>query len=325
MINRFVFITFVFNTFVFNNAILVFSLQAQPAPPAPIAVYVLAPDDAVTIRVSNVEEIGAAPFVIDSRGNINLPRVGRIHAAGLTAEQLEEVIAGRFKEYLQAPDVTVTTTGFRSQPVSVLGAVNVPGVHQVLGRKTLFEVLSQVGGLRADAGNSIKITRRKEWGPIPLPSAVPDASGEFSVAEVNAKSVMEATNPQENIVVKPYDVISVPKADMVYVIGAVKKPGGYMLSERTNVSVLQAMAMSDGLDRFAAPKNAKILRATPGNGSRTEIPVDLQKIMSTKGNDVPLMADDILFIPTSAAKSATLRSIEAAIQIGTGLALYSGR
>src|SRR5208337_3140684 len=121
------------------------------------------------------------------------------------------------------------------QPISVLGQVATPGIHQMRGRKTLFEVISEAGGLKPDAGSTIKITRRKENGPIPLPTAASDSSGEFNVAEVSIRDVMEARNPQENIAGKAYDVITVPKAKLVYVIGSVKHSGGFVLSERANM------------------------------------------------------------------------------------------
>ena len=184
--------------------------------------------------------------------------------AGLSVEQLEAALTARLKEYLQDPVVTVSVSEFRSQPVSVLGAVNNPGVHQIRGRKTLFEVISEAGGLKNEAGNAIKITRRKEFGPIPLAGAAADPSGEFTVAEISVKSVMEARNPQENIQVQPNDVISVPRAELVYVIGAVKRAGGFVLSEREQISVLQALSMAEGLDRVASAPNARILRAAGG-------------------------------------------------------------
>jgi polysaccharide biosynthesis/export protein len=234
---------------------------------------------------------------------------------------LEATLTARLKDYLQEPVVTVSVSEFRSHPVSVLGAVNNPGVHQIRGRKTLFEVISEAGGLKNEAGNAIKITRRKEYGPIPLAGATPDPSGEFSVAEISVKSVMEARNPKENIQVEPNDVISVPRAELVYVIGAVKRAGGFVLSEREQISVLQALSMAEGLDRVAAASNARILRAA-GGVNRTEIPVDVRQILTGKTRDVPMQANDILFIPTSAAKSAGLRGLEAIIQLGTGVAIY---
>ena len=284
--------------------------------------YVLGPDDQVVIRVLDSDEIGASPFRIDMRGYINVPLAGRLHAAGLTVDQLEAALAARLKEYLQTPTVTVSVSEFRSQPVSVLGAVNTPGVHQIRGRKTLFEVISEAGGLKTEAGNSIKITRRKEFGNIPLAGTADDSSGKFTVADVSVKSIMEARNPQENILVQPNDVISVPRAELVYVIGAVKRPGGFVLSEREHISVLQALSMAEGLDRVASPANARILRASDGATSRAEIPVDVNKILTGKISDVQMLANDILFIPNSAAKSAAMRGLEAAIQLGTGVAIY---
>ena len=255
-------------------------------------------------------------------GNISLPMVGRLHATGLTAEELEVQIKNRLKKYLQEPDVTVSITEFKSQPISIFGAVQKPGVHQLQGRKNLFEVLSLAEGLRIDAGYSVKITRRLEWGRIPLPGATDDPTGHYSVASINIKSIMNATNPAENIIIKPEDVISVPKADLVYVIGTVHKSGGFVLGEHETISALQALALAEGLDRAAAPEKAKILRASQTSANRTEIPVDIKKILAGTSEDIALKADDILFIPASAAKNVALRSIEAAIQIGTGVVIY---
>ena len=295
---------------------------AFPQTPALPPSYVLGPDDQVVIHVLDSDEIGASPFRIDMRGYINVPLAGRLQAAGLTVDQLEAALAARLKQYLQTPTVTVSVSEFRSQPVSVLGAVNTPGVHQIRGRKTLFEVISEAGGLKTEAGNSIKITRRKEFGNIPLAGTADDSSGKFTVADVSVKSIMEARNPQENILVQPNDVISVPRAELVYVIGAVKRPGGFVLSEREHISVLQALSMAEGLDRVASPGNARILRASGGATSRAEIPVDVNKILTGKIGDVQLLANDILFVPNSAAKSAAMRGLEAAIQLGTGVAIY---
>ena len=258
-------------------------------------------------------------------GSLRLPLIGKIHAAGLTPAELEAVIKREMKRFVKDPDVIVTPLTFRSQPVMVLGAVTTPGTHQLEGRKTLFEVISSVGGIRPDAGHTILITRQKEWGRIPLPGCTEDATGEFYVAEVSIKSVMEAKNPVENVLIKPRDVITVPKVQVVYVVGAVKKSGGFALGEARSMTVLQALAMADGLDRLAAPKNARIMRVSPGGNARTEIPVDVKKIFDGKGNDVALGAEDILFIPNSGKKAAALRTVEAMIGIGSGIAIYGIR
>jgi polysaccharide export outer membrane protein len=284
--------------------------------------YILGPQDAVLIKVLNEEELGTLPYPIDLRGKINVPRVGRIQAAGATVEQLEGILTERFKEYLQDPVVTVTIAEFRSQRISVLGQVATPGIHQIQGDKTLFEAISEAGGLKPDAGNTVKITRRMDWGAIPLPGAITDASGQYSVGEVSIRSVMEAKNPSDNIQVKPNDVITVPKADLIYVIGSVKKAGGFVLSERADMSVLQALSLAEGLDRTAYAAKSTILRGGADSPSHAEIAVNVKSILEGKAPDVRLLANDILFIPNSAAKSVSMRALEAIIQAGTGAAIY---
>jgi polysaccharide export outer membrane protein len=284
--------------------------------------YVLGPDDQISVHVLNVDEIGPQSIRIDMQGNIHLALVGRMHAGDLTIEQLENAIGNQLKSYLLSPTVSVTIMEYHSQPISILGAVSRPGVHQLQGHKNLFEALSLAEGLRTDAGGEIRITRRKEWGPIPLKDAVNDPSGEYSVATVSVKSIMEATDPQENIEMKPNDVVSVPKAKMVYVVGSVRRPGGFVLSEKETLSVLQAVSLAEGLERTAASKKAVILRSATATAQRREVPIDVSRILSGKSSDMPLQANDILFIPNNMAKSIALRTSEALIQAGTGMAIY---
>jgi len=284
--------------------------------------YILGPQDTLTIKVVNMEELGDDPYPVDLTGFVTLPRIGRVRAAGLTIEQLREQLITKLRDYLQDPVVTVTVTEFHSQPVSILGAVENPGVHQIKGQKTLFEVISEAGGLKDDAGNTITITRQMVNGALPLKNAQTDPSGRYSIADLNIRSVMSARNPQDNIPVKPYDVITVPKADLIYVIGAVKRPGGFPLTERANMTVLEALSLSQGLDKAAASKRARILRTDEVTHAHQEIPINVQKILDGKGNDQPLLSNDILFIPTSAAKQASYRALEALVQTGTGIAIY---
>jgi polysaccharide export outer membrane protein len=308
--------------------VLSFSAQQTASPPPPAApndaryTYVLGPEDQITIRVLDAEEIDSKPVHIDSGGFIRLPLVGNIRASGLTVDQLETELIRQLKTYIKGPQVSVSVTEFRSQPVSVLGAVKNPGVHQVQGHKTLLEMLSMAGGIDPEAGHSIKVTRRREYGPIPLESAVPDASGDYSVADIDLASILEARNPKENIDIKPYDVITVPRGQLVYVMGQVRRPGGFVLRQQESLSVLQALALAEGLDRAAVPQNARILRAVNGAAGRSEISVDLKKILAGKNNDVHLIPNDILFIPSSTSRRAIFRGLESALQVATGVAIY---
>jgi len=136
------------------------------------------------------------------------------------------------------------------------------------------------------------------------------------------RDVMEAKNPEVNIDVRQNDVITVPKADLIYVVGAVHRAGGFPLNEKEHISVLQAVSLAEGLDRTASAKSARILRESSPDKERTEIPVNVQQILDGHAKDVSLQTNDILFVPNSAAKSAGLRAIEAAIQAGTGIAIW---
>jgi polysaccharide export outer membrane protein len=284
--------------------------------------YLLGAEDELQISGPEPDEVPTKIVRVDGEGDIQVPLVGRIHVAGLTVQQAEQEVNKKLAVYVKKPQAALDVKELRSQPASVLGAVNQPGVHQVEGRKTLLEMISLAGGVRPDAGYSIRITRQVEWGCIPLPGATMDASGQFSVAQVKLQDIMEAKVPEENIQIFPHDVISVPKAELIYVTGDVKKSGGFILGEKQNMSVLQAISMAEGLGTAPDTKHAKILRMVPGADQRTEIPVDLKTILQGKGQDVPLQGNDILFVPDSTGRKIAIRALEAAIQTGTGLAIY---
>jgi polysaccharide export outer membrane protein len=284
--------------------------------------YLLGPDDELTISGPELDVQPGKTMRVDGEGDVQVPLVGRIHIAGLTVQQSEQEINKRLTTYIRDPQVAIDVKELRSQPASVLGAVNSPGIHQVQGHKTLLEMISMAGGIRQDAGYSIRITRLMEWGCIPLANAKVDASGQFSVAQVNLQSIMDAKTPEENIQILPHDTITVPKAELVYVTGDVKKSGGFVLGERQTMSVLQAVSLAEGLTQTADKKHAKILRLNPGADEREEIAVDLKGILEGKTGDVRLQGNDILFVPGSTGKKVALRVIEAAIQTGSGFAIY---
>ena len=167
--------------------------------------YVLGPDDQIVIHALDSPEISEKPFLIGMNGNITLPLIGRVQAGGLTVEEFETELNTGLKKYMQDPQVSVTVAEFRSQPVSVFGAVTKPGVIQLRGRKTLYEVLSMAGGPNDAAGSTLTVTRRRENGEIPLPGATVDPTGQFSTAELNVQEILEGKNPAANIEIKPND------------------------------------------------------------------------------------------------------------------------
>lgn len=284
--------------------------------------YKLGVEDSLKILVADEPTIPPGPYAIDLNGQLKVPELGSVHAAGLTVDELSSALTLRAKAFLQNPMLSISVAEFRSQRVSVLGEVTIPGVQQIRGRKTLFEAISDAGGLRSTAGGHITLTRRMEWGAIPLPGTKLDMSKSFSIADISVDELMNGRNPVRNIELMPDDMLTVAKAQMVYVIGAVNRAGGFELSERDTMSVLQALALAQGMARTAGSRNAKILRATDGSSARKEVAFDLNKVMRGQAPDLSLRGDDILFIPNSVAKSAGLKTLDVLVATGSGVAMY---
>ena len=299
------------------------SRELIPRVPAPAPQYALGPGDQVAIHVVDMDEISDKPYRIDPSGFIDLPLVGRVEVSGLTTEQLKATLATKLARYISAPKISVNLVENQTRTVSVLGSVNSPGMRSLQGPRHLVDVLSEAGGTRPDAGAHLVITRELRWGALPLTGAHADSSNRFTTASLPLREVLAGSRPADNILVEPGDVISVPKEEIVYVLGSVKRAGGFPLSTRENISLLQALTLAEGLDHDAAGGRAKILRTRPGgDGRHEEIPVDIGKIVQGKQPDVPLFADDILFVPNSAVRSNSRRAAEAALQVATGVIIY---
>lgn len=284
--------------------------------------YILGPGDQISVFVEDLqEEFANKTFRVDTDGELSLPVIGHIQAGGLSIDSLEAESKALLAHVLKDPHVTISLVNFGSQPVSVLGAVNSPGVRQVEGRKTLFEVLSGAGGLRPDAGYQVKVTRDLKWGAIPLPQAQTDATGRSSVASIKLSHIIDATEPAENIEILPGDSISVPRAELIYVIGSVVKSGGFALNEHVSISTLQALSLAEGLQKTAASDRARIMRTIPGSPNRLEIAVNLKKLLDGKIADIQLEPNDILFVPNSGAKVAGQRAIDVMVST-VGVAIW---
>jgi polysaccharide biosynthesis/export protein len=267
--------------------------------------YVLGPGDVITLRAFGLDEISDKPFRIDSEGDVNLaPVLGKVHAAGLTVEQFEADLLERFKTIQRNPQVTVTVSQFRIDPVYLVGAFKNPGMFNLEGRRTLRDVLTSQGGLAASASRRLKVTRQIELGRIPLPNAVIDADGKSSSVEISLSSLMGSMNPAEDIVLQPFDKIQVDRAEPIYVTGEVNRVGAVDLGERDYIYATQLITSVGGLGKEAAPEKARVLRPVLNTAQRAEIPVDLKKILSGQGTDFPLMPNDVLYVPRSSHKVA---------------------
>ena len=286
--------------------------------------YVLGPEDVIKIDVLNVPELSKSTFRIANDGTISLPLIGRVQAAGLTAEQLRKELADKWGEnYLQDPQVTVFIEQFKAMPVSVIGAVEKPGLYPLIGRRTLIEMLSMAGGFgkrnTSPAGRTVLVTRKSGFKDL-QPVEGMHVHGPDQI-EIDLNRLLYTKNEALNIEMKPRDIVSVSRAEAVYVAGAVKRPGGFVLEDRPNMTVLQAIAMAEGFTGTAAKKSARILR-TNQDGSKTEVPINLGKIIKGKAPDTTLAANDILFVPESKQKIAGARATDAAIATFTGWLIW---
>lgn len=295
-----------------------------PAPRTAIApsLYVLGPGDEIAVHQPNAEELDNQAARIDDMGYATLPLIGKVQVGGLTVDKAQALIASRLSEWLVHPDPVVSINEYRSQPVSVLGEVNNPGVIQLQGKRTLMEMISMAGGLRADAGDVVEITREISNGHVPAGHETEDPTGQFSISKINISNLISGRDPQDNVFILPHDVVSVPRGEMVYVAGDVHKPGSFPLTANGGISVLQAISMAEGLGPQASPKAAKIFRPRPDSNEKQEIPVNIVKIMSGKAEDFQLQPHDILFVPDSRSKKAGVRAAEAAIQAATGIFIW---
>lgn len=305
--------------------VLLMTAAGVVSPAADLATYRLGPDDQVSIRVVDLDKLqldnSSAPK-LNVNGDLDLPVIGHLHADGMTIEELRLAIVAKLSDILNKPNVSVSIVQYRSHPVSVLGSVRNPGVFQVAQSKHLLEVLSLAGGLAPDAGDKIRISRPRVAGPLPLPNVVEDASTGYLVGTINVRPLLQAADPSLNILLADGDVVLVSKADLIYVMGAVKHAGGFTLGDHPQISVLQAISLAEGLDRTAAPTTARLLREEKQGQQRIEISLNLKPILAGTAPDVPLLANDILFVPTSGVKVASMRAIEAAIQVGSGFAVF---
>jgi polysaccharide export outer membrane protein len=289
--------------------------------PTNVSSYILGPEDQITVQVFAANDIPKKPVQIDNDGEVTLPMIGSVHAAGLTVQQLQENLVTAYKKYFKDPQITLQVTDFRSQPVSVAGNVTKPGVVQLRGNRNLMEVIGQAGGLQADAGDSVLITRNLSEGPIPVAGAFTDPTGKYSVAHINIRSILSGKDPEANIQIKPHDVITVPRARLVYVLGNVTRPGGYVLTENETMSITQVIALAGGWNKTAALGSARILRAD-GGPTREQIPANVKKIMENKAPDLQMQPDDILYIPNSMGKVIGARGAETGVGLLTGVLIW---
>jgi len=268
--------------------------EARPAPegtafPPTLALvrtdYRIGRQDLLEISVFDVAELDQTVRVGDD-GSITMPLLGSLNVSGLTKTEPEQSIARLLAErYVRNPQVTVFVKEYTSKQIAVSGAVRKPGNYEMLGRKTLLEMISMAGGLDKDIGKQIIIFRQQ-------------ANGATERISIDLRRLVYAADPALNVTVVPNDIIYIPVIEKVriFVSGAVRNPDLYEVPRDEPVTLLKAITLAGGTTDRAAEKKVQIMR-TEEDGTRITLVVNLKQIKRGKAEDPILHPDDIVLIP----------------------------
>ena len=265
-------------------------------------------DDLVAISVYDAPEL-TRTVRVETDGTIHLPLLkDGIAASGIYPRQLEASVSDALKneQILVDPIVKITVVEYHSRPIAVMGAVKKPLTFQAVGVVTLLDALANAEGLTNDAGTEVLLTRNDKVERIPVKKLIKDA------------------DPEVNYVLHGGEEIRVPEASKIFVVGNVKKPGAFAVRDGTEETVLKMVALAEGLTPYSA-KIAYVYRRDEA-GTKTEIPVELDKIMQRKSPDVALKVDDLLYIPDNKTKRATMTALDRMAlfgsSVGSGLLIW---
>jgi len=265
----------------------------------------LGPGDLLDVSVYNVPELTTKARVGNS-GDVYLPLIDYVHVGDLTVEEAQALIQKRLEDggFVRGPHVTIFVDESASQGVTILGEVMKPGIYPVLGERKLYDLISAAGGFSATAGRKVSIIRQHSTA-APITVTLPRNL---------------ADDLQDNIEIMPGDTITVPRAPIIYVVGDVGHPAGFLI-DNGSLTVLQALALAGGTNRTAKIGGARIIRKGPTGMTETRLP--LKKMLEAKAPDITLQADDILFVPLSGARVAAGTGFNAAVAAAAGLAILA--
>ena len=260
----------------------------------------LGPGDHLEISVFDTPEM-TQNVRVDSDGKITLALIGEIAVRGMSPDKLAGVITRKLVDgnFMKDPQVSVFVLEYAGQMAYVSGEVTRPGAYALLRSHRLLDLLSVAGGLTSHAGNAVTIVRG-------------DNGAQHILVDLSDKDA-NRSNPE----ILPGDSITVAQTGIVYVLGDVSRPGGFLLDRRTKLSVVQAVALAEGTKSSAALTKALLIRTTQGN--RQVTPLDLKTMLKSQSPDVILDAGDIVFVPGSVTRGMGKTSLEV-IMSSAGLA-----
>jgi polysaccharide export outer membrane protein len=264
----------------------------------------LGPGDLIDIGVFNSPEL-TTRVRVTSEGDITFPLLGKVHLVGMTPADVQGLLHDRLiaADLVKDPQVAVFVAEYANQAVYVLGEVGKPGAYPIMGSHRLYDFVSAAGGFTLRAGKSIVITRH----------AHPDAP---EIVRFSRDPNFSAGNPD----IGAGDTVYVKPAGVVYVVGDVNKPGGFLMDSEEQMTVVQAIAIAEGTKSTAKLGSAELIRNT--DHGRTGTPVNLKKVLRLQAQDLVLHDQDILYIPNSALKSGLDKGMTSALGAAVGAAIY---
>jgi polysaccharide biosynthesis/export protein len=265
--------------------------------------YVISPGDVLDVSVFGAPDL-SQKSVVNSSGDIYMPQIDYVHIAGMHVEEAQTAVEQVYfkKQIIKVPHVAIVIASY-SSGVLLMGEVGRQGMYPIVGSGRLFDILAEAGGTTANAGQIVTITRKDSTTP---------------------QTVVMTSDPAQllraNVPVQQGDIIIVSKADVIYVVGEVLAPSGFVMDDRGPYTVMKVIAMAHGTTKIAKPSKARIVRRT--SAGQTEIEVPLDKILASKAPDIPMQANDILFVPSSKEKQAAATAANVAVGLASGLAYY---
>jgi len=276
-----------------------------PAPPSlPISF-----GDLIQVNVFDNPDLSVS-LRVDSKGEVELPLGGAIKVNGMTAAEAGAAIAARLKEagILLDPHVTVLILEYQSQGVTITGEVRSPGVYPLLGNRTALDMIAMAGGLNENAGKVASVFHRGN-------------PNDIRQIQLNVSVQTPSSIAASSFELLPGDTISISRSGVVYVIGDVGRPGGFLVEHNDRLSVMQALSLAQGANQTASLHGARLMRKNE-DGTHVMFQFDLKKVLEGEAADMLLADGDVLYVPVSYKKVYSLRALEAMIAVGTGFAIY---
>ena len=265
--------------------------------------YRIGPADVLDIRIYNRPQLSRENVRVEGNGMIRMPLIEtEIKAACQTEGELAKDISARYARYYKNLQVDVFIKEYHSRQVAIIGAVNDQSRFELQRRVRLLELLTYAKGPSTRAGQTINIVHSSASSPC-KETDESEASAAFSSYRLS--DVLQG-DPKSNPYLEAGDIVTLPEADQVYVVGNVFMP--LTISLREPITLTRAIAMAGGLKQDTKKDKIRILRQEPGTTVRKEITVDLSAIEKKSSEDLALAPNDIIDVPTSAGKSF-LRSL----------------